>query len=166
MKNLFAGLNVGSVIAYECQHYKLLTEANRNRNYGKLMGTCDRKLAEGWYRFAGGAGMQMLTSCTTRDHCDTRYPGWFWGRLPHVREGCISAHVCFGTAYEGCCLTKKKILVRNCGKFYVYKLGPVPNCPGRYCGEWLTSVLGWNILFVCKYRNCRIAERCTSPIIK
>ena len=131
----FAGYYVGPVVAYECQHYKLLTEANRNQNYGRFLGSCDEKLAEGWYRFASGAGMQMATKCLPMNRCDSRLPGWFWGRLPHKKEGCITGNVCFGTHRGGCCQRKRKILVRNCGKFYVYKLGPSPLCPSRYCGE-------------------------------
>lgn len=126
--------NVGTV-AYECQHYRLLTESDRNVNTGSLLGKCDNNLAEGWYRFSGSAGVQMPNSCPGAGRCNTQYPGWLFGSHPHKDDGCISMLVCFGDYSSGCCQYRRKVLVRNCGGYYVYKFGPTPGCKFRYCGR-------------------------------
>ena len=127
------GHDVGQV-AYECHHYSLLTDVDRNIKYGTLHGKCDNNLADGWYRLAGAAGTEMPNSCQGPDRCDARYPGWLYGVHPKPRDGCVERHVCFGNALNGCCLARMKVLVRNCGGYYVYKLGPVPGCNFRFCG--------------------------------
>lgn len=129
-----SGYNVGTV-AYECQHYRLLTERDRNLKSGTLLGKCDNNLAEGWYRMSGSAGAQMPNSCPGAGRCNTQYPGWLFGSHPHKDEGCVTMQVCFGDYLSGCCRYRKNVLVRNCGGFYVYKLGPTPGCNFRYCGQ-------------------------------
>lgn len=131
---LFVGYNVGTV-AYECQHYRLLTEGDRNVMSGTLLGKCDNNLAEGWYRISGTAGTQMPNSCPGPGKCNTQYPGWLFGSHPHKDDGCVAMQVCFGDYFSGCCQYRKQVLVRNCGGFYVYKLGPTPGCNFRYCGR-------------------------------
>ena len=129
-----SGYNVGTV-AYECQHYRLLTESDRNINSGTLFGKCDNNLAGGWYRISGAAGSQMTNSCPGPGRCNTQYPGWLFGSHPHKYDGCVEMLVCFGDYFSGCCQHRRKVLVRNCGGFYVYKLGPTSGCNFRYCGR-------------------------------
>lgn len=128
------GYNVG-LVAYECQHYRLLTEHDRNLMNRQLLGKCDNNLAEGWYRISGAAGAQMPIACPGPGRCNTDYPGWLFGSHPHKDDGCVERMVCFGDYVSGCCNHRRKVLVRNCGGFYVYKLGPTPGCNFRYCGR-------------------------------
>lgn len=128
------GYNVG-LVAYECQHYRLLTERDRNLMNRQLLSKCDNNLAEGWYRISGGAGAQMPIACPGPGRCNTEYPGWLFGSHPHKDDGCVERMVCFGDYVSGCCNHRRKVLVRNCGEFYVYKLGPTPGCNFRYCGR-------------------------------
>ncbi|XP_044182810.1 uncharacterized protein LOC114953234 isoform X4 [Acropora millepora] len=126
--------NVGTV-AYECQHYRLLSDGDRNVKSGSLLGKCDNNLAEGWYRFSGSAGVQMPNSCPGAGKCNTQYPGWLFGSHPHKDDGCVSMLVCFGDYISGCCQYRQRVLVRNCGGYYVYKLSPTAGCNFRYCGR-------------------------------
>ncbi|CAH3110674.1 unnamed protein product [Pocillopora meandrina] len=135
--------NVG-LVAYECQHYRLLTEQDRNLMSRELLGKCDDNLAEGWYRISGSAGVQMPNACPGPGRCNTQYPGWLFGSHPHKDDGCVERMVCFGDYVSGCCELRRKVLVRNCGGFYVYKLGPTPGCNLRYCGrDAPPAVDGW-----------------------
>lgn len=135
--------NVG-LVAYECQHYRLLTEQDRNLMTREVLGKCDNNLAEGWYRISGSAGAQMPNACPGPGRCNTQYPGWLFGSHPHKDDGCVERMVCFGDYVSGCCELRRKVLVRNCGKFYVYKLGPTPGCNLRYCGrDAPAAVDGW-----------------------
>ncbi|XP_066018858.1 uncharacterized protein [Pocillopora verrucosa] len=135
--------NVG-LVAYECQHYRLLTEQDRNLMSRELLGKCDDNLAEGWYRISGSAGVQMPNACPGPGRCNTQYPGWLFGSHPHKDDGCVERMVCFGDYVSGCCELRRKVLVRNCGGFYVYKLGPTPGCNLRYCGRNAPpAVDGW-----------------------
>lgn len=139
----YLGYNVG-LVAYECQHYRLLTEQDRNLMNREVLGKCDNNLAEGWYRISGSAGAQMPNACPGPGRCNTQYPGWLFGSHPHKDDGCVERMVCFGDYVSGCCELRRKILVRNCGGFYVYKLGPTPGCNLRYCGRDAPSrVDGW-----------------------
>jgi len=126
--------NVG-LVAYECQHYRLLTEYDRNLMNRQLLSKCDNNLAEGWYRISGAAGAQMPIACPGPGRCNTEYPGWLFGSHPHKDDGCVERMVCFGDYVSGCCNHRRQVLVRNCGDYYVYKLGPTPGCNFRYCGR-------------------------------
>ena len=128
------GYNLG-LVAYECHHYSLLTERDRNINFEQVLGKCDKNLAEGWYRFSGAAGIQMPSSCPGPGRCNAEYSGWLYGAHPDQADGCVERLVCFGNYVTGCCAFKKKILVRDCGGYFVYKLGPAPGCNFRYCGK-------------------------------
>lgn len=142
-RSIFLGYNVG-LVAYECQHYRLLTEQDRNLMSRELLGKCDDNLAEGWYRISGSAGVQMPNACPGPGRCNTQYPGWLFGSHPHKDDGCVERMVCFGDYVSGCCELRRKVLVRNCGGFYVYKLGPTPGCNLRYCGRNAPpAVDGW-----------------------
>lgn len=40
-----------------------------------------------------------------------------------------------------CCAWKLEVVVKNCGEFLVYRLGPTGFCPSAYCvkGKWFAS---------------------------
>ncbi|XP_078370692.1 uncharacterized protein LOC144654418 [Oculina patagonica] len=66
-------------------------------------------------------------------------PGWLQGSHPSVADGVVRRKVCFQWS-DDCCRRSTQIDVRNCGKFYVYKLKKPPVCNARYCGNGVPSV--------------------------
>ena len=123
----------------ECYNYAVLNQFNRAITYRGARRFCDRRLS-GWYRFVGKAGSKMSHSCVTGRRCGTNGPGWLVGRHPSVSEGVARRRVCFadsrgGWYYRSCCRWSTYISVRNCGTFFVYKLGRPPTCNLRYCGD-------------------------------
>lgn len=124
----------------ECSTYKLLNESNRAETYNptSFIHLCDRTLF-GWYRFSGEAGFKMAEHCVSKGCCGTFAPGWLSGTHPTLAEGAVERKVCFHwSAWRSfCCSFSTFIKVRNCGKFYVYKLRPPPVCSLRYCGNGL-----------------------------
>ena len=84
----------------------------------------------------------MAITCVPRGHCSTDSPGWYKGKLPGVSEGTATGHGCFSRSVNTtdalmCCVPDltTNIQVRNCGKFYVWKLPAVKSCSLRYCGS-------------------------------
>lgn len=130
----------GSYSEQECSTYKLLNESNRAETYNptSFMHLCDRTLS-GWYRFSGEAGFKMAEHCVSKGRCGTFAPGWLSGTHPTLVEGAVERKVCFHWFdwMSDCCSFSTFIKVRNCGKFYVYKLRPPPVCSLRYCGNGL-----------------------------
>jgi hypothetical protein len=126
----------------ECLVYKWLNESNRNRKFSQRYAAynCDKTLSTGWYRFGGGAGIKMATTCSRTYRCGTNAPGWMVGAHPTVAQGKVEREVCYHWSKHGCCQFSNDIEVLNCGKFYVYKLYPAPACYLRYCGSnnWCT----------------------------
>lgn len=122
-------------LSLECSVYTNLEDTSRGR-FSELKGSpqCDTNLTPGWYRFRGGAGNQMATSCVAIKHCGTLAPGWMNGSHPTVAEGATAVQVCFHWAMN-CCHRSSTIRVRNCSGFYVYELKKPPQCSLRYCGN-------------------------------
>ena len=116
----------------ECFQYQWLTDPSRYRgSYKTHFHPCDSHLS-GWYRFGGGAGTQMTTSCMSVDYCDTDYGGYLTGSHPSVSEGIVTRTVCFRCG----CTYSQSIKVINCeGLYYVYELNGTPSnaCGLRYC---------------------------------
>ena len=116
-----------------------------NKNLDNLS---DIKLS-GWYRFSGGAGVQMADTCPRMYSCSTNSSGWLSGTHPTVAEGIVKRKVCFSQRasqfFNDCCYHSKNISVRNCGAFYVYRLDP-PDYYSRYCGNGLPQAPGKNEL--------------------
>ena len=117
----------------ECSGYKWLTESNRNQKYSRREYNCDSSLSTGWYRFGGGAGTKMPTSCVSVYRCGTNAPGWMNGAHPTVADGMVTRKVCYH--WSNCCALSNNIEVVNCGLYYVYKLSRPPGCTLRYCGS-------------------------------
>ena len=113
--------------------YKWLNESNRNQIYSERGYHCDNKVL-GWYRFGGGAGIKMLTSCVPQSRCGTQGKGWMNGAHPTVAQTKVTRKVCY--SFSGnCCHWSNDIEVLNCGQYYVYKLSTTPYCALRYCGS-------------------------------
>ncbi|XP_068747696.1 uncharacterized protein [Montipora capricornis] len=94
---------------------------------------CDHRLTEGWYRFLFFASMATGYGSGSTRYCDTSYRGWLTGSHPTVSDGIVNRKVCFAHTSSSRCPYSTYIKVRNCGKFYVYKLKPTPRCSLRYC---------------------------------
>ena len=118
----------------ECFGYKWLNESNRNQNYSGSIHNCDHSLSTGWYRFGGGAGTKMSTSCVPRYRCGAQATGWMNGTHPTVAQGKVTRKVCYNWI-SNCCWHSNNIEVVNCGQYYVYKLSRPEYCYFRYCGS-------------------------------
>lgn len=98
---------------------------------------CDRDLAHGWYRFyLNGENAVMPTACVPERHCQTHAPMWLDLRgqpLPGLGQE-TDGRACANWDSD-CCNWESPITVRNCGKFYVYKLQPRQTCSLAYCAE-------------------------------
>ncbi|XP_068746819.1 uncharacterized protein [Montipora capricornis] len=121
-----------------CVNYKELDEHDRAAHYFSYHTLkCDANLPQAWYRFIGAAGSVMPTKCVPKLHCGTLSPGWLNGNHPTVGEGQVKRMICF-TNEDNCCYWYTNVIVRNCGKFFVYKFGQFPAsrhfCSLRYCG--------------------------------
>ena len=75
----------------------------------------------------------MPTTRVPAYRCGTVWSGWLDGAHPTVEEGKVDGMVCFSRPYIGCKYSRK-IFVKNCGSYYIYKLFKPPKCSVRYCG--------------------------------
>lgn len=126
--------SISSVVSTEgCSGYKLLIDSTRNKRHVTTKYLCDNGLSTGWYRFGGGAGTRMPTSCVGEHRCQGDYAGWMKGSHPTVADGKVQRTVCFSHD-SNCCHWSQQIEVINCVWYYVYKLVPVSKCRARYCG--------------------------------
>ncbi|RDD36850.1 Oncoprotein-induced transcript 3 protein [Trichoplax sp. H2] len=164
-----------------CVGYKELRETDRSATVKSSFPIkCDTNVnPELWYRFNGGRNSQMmLTKCVERYMvCGAFSVGWMKGNHPSVEEGIVNRTACF---YFGrnCCQSSKRIQVRNCGRFFVYKLKPFSACNKRYCGAKRNfcdpdlcqhgKCLGHNSGYQCKCdqgysgKNCHLRDYCAS----
>ena len=120
-----------------CSGYTWLNETSRNEKSvtGNSL-NCDSGLS-GWYRFGGGAGTKIATSCGSTNRCGTHATGWMNGAHPIVADGKVLRRVCYHWN-NNCCNWSNDIEVINCGKYYVYKLMSTPPdhpCHLVYCGS-------------------------------
>ena len=74
-------------------------------------------------------------------HCGTSFPGWVNGYHPQEIGEKKWVDVCFSfegnedCLYLDCyCYRSTRVLVTNCGTYYVYYLDQAPDCWARYCG--------------------------------
>ena len=118
---------------HKCFRYQWLNESKRNQKYSGTDRYCDDGLS-GWYRFGGGAGIKIATSCVPSGRCGSTSTGWMDGTHPTVADGNVTRKVCYN--WHSCCEFSNNIKVVNCGKYYVYKLSKPPGgCHSRYCGS-------------------------------
>ena len=121
----------------ECFGYQWLNESNRNQKYSGSDRHCDGGFSgsfSGWYRFGGGAGIKIATSCVPEYRCGAVAPGWMNGTHPTGADGNVTRKVCYHDVT--CCRFSNNIEVVNCGQYYLYKLSKLPSCPLRYCGSY------------------------------
>lgn len=120
----------------ECLDYLLLNSASRFTTSNPPKGItpfCDDDLSPGWYRFLRPAGDQMASKCVPTQKCGTAVTGWLSSGHPKMTDGIVNGKVCFHWS-NSCCMHHQYIKVRNCGRFFVYKLAKAIGCPMRFCG--------------------------------
>ena len=69
----------------------------------------------------------MPTTRVSAFKCGTVHSGWLDGAHPTVEEGKVHRTVCFSDRSTGCKYLKK-IFVKNCGSYYIYKLFDPRRC--------------------------------------
>ena len=126
--------------------YTILDDAKRNRNYnndkGFALAWCDKSTvvgdwkggADSWYRFEEPAGTQMADSIVPKHHCGTYATGWLNGAHPAVLGENVIRQVCFNWDSNSC-YWNTNVEIKNCGRFYLYKLKATPSCSLKYCGQ-------------------------------
>ena len=135
---IISSLIIFDSLADNCYNYTNLTESDRKSNYHTPLDVpfrCDNELINigGWHRFVGDAGTKMPTTRVPAFRCGTGWSGWLDGAHPKVEDGEVPRDVCGSDRSTGCRL-KFKILVKNCGSYFIYKLFNPAICPMRYCG--------------------------------
>ena len=78
----------------------------------------------------------MPTTRVPAFRCGTANSGWLNDAHPTVEDGEAHRTVCFSKKNTNKieCKRIETILVKNCGSYFIYKLGELPKCPLRYCG--------------------------------
>ena len=78
----------------------------------------------------------MPTTHVPAFRCGTANSGWLNGAHPTVEDGEALRTVCFSKNTQNTieCKQTKTISVKNCGSYFIYKLGEPPRCSLRYCG--------------------------------
>jgi len=105
---------------------------------------------EGWFRFSATSGLELASQCsdalkvrTNNFHeCETDFRGWIMGTHPTLDEGRVLRKVCFSYALQCDCMFYSSIYVRNCTKFFVYRVTKTPIESGSYCGATRKSTVG------------------------
>ena len=75
----------------------------------------------------------MASKCVPTQKCGTAVTGWLSSGHPKMTDGIVNGKVCFHWS-NSCCMHHQYIKVRNCGRFFVYKLAKAIGCPMRFCG--------------------------------
>ena len=121
----------------ECLHYAILDSMDRASSFKLPAGvspSCDKGLPLKWYRFKPPTGTKIASTCIPSLRCNTVVTGWMKTAHPKSTDGIVRGEVCFRWQSK-CCSWSQNIHVRNCGRFYVYKLPHTIGCPMRYCGQ-------------------------------
>ena len=82
----------------------------------------------------------MASTCVPSGNCDTVVTGWLSSTHPKMTDGIVSGKVCFSWKSH-CCQWSQDIKLRDCGRFYVYKLGSTGECPMGFCGSTPSGML-------------------------
>lgn len=75
---------------------------------------------------------RMIDRCIPHHRCGGSISGWLDGAHPYFADGIVDRKVCFHGFYK-CCYKNRKIRVRKCLGFYVYKLKASPGNSYVYC---------------------------------
>ena len=79
----------------------------------------------------------MPTTRVPAYRCGTNWSGWLHGVHPTVEAGEVDGKVCFSDRSTGCKDTRK-IFVKNCGSYFIYKPHHPSFCHFRYCStDWM-----------------------------
>ena len=101
-----------------------------------LQNACDKnspcQLPRGQYRLVGAAGRKITKMRVPAYRCVADWSGWLDDAHTTVEDGKVKRKVCFSDRSDGCKYAIR-ILVKNCGSYFIYKLYP-PACYSRYCG--------------------------------
>ena len=120
-----------------CQDYQTLNDADRKYDFASEYPYQGDNTLDGWYRFQGAAGTQMVTTCPSMNRCGAIFTGWLSNGHPTVTEGIVFRIVCF-RKFTDCCKEKVTIQVKNCGSYYIYKWYGPQSAQSRYCGTDLS----------------------------
>ncbi|XP_031575059.1 uromodulin-like isoform X2 [Actinia tenebrosa] len=123
-------------LPFGCSSHANITDATRNVNNANTTAPikCDKRIALGWYRFSGAAGVRMPTNCVPTSRCSTHASGWLSDPHPTIEQGTTTMKVCFHWS-KNCCNWSRSINVTNCGEFFIYQFVPTLTCSLRYCSE-------------------------------
>merc|ERR1719222_299659 len=89
----------------------------------------------GWYRLQEPAGTKIPQNPTSESKCGTDATGWMNGELPKKAGQTNDVKFCFSWQGNNCKWSAFG-KVTNCGKFFVFKLAPIPiDGRLRYCAE-------------------------------
>ena len=79
----------------------------------------------------------MPTTRVETHHCSTDWSGWLNDAHPTMEDGEVSGTFCFSERPLSTPRTffkfSTKVVVKNCGSYFIYKLVPLTNCESRYC---------------------------------
>ncbi|KAL8616831.1 hypothetical protein ACOMHN_017868 [Nucella lapillus] len=118
------------------ESHTVLNDARRSTKEGKGE-QCDKDLVPGWYRFLlNNANAVLPTACVPQRHCRTDASTWLNLRgqsLPSTGQE-VPALGC-STLDSYCCSLPSPVTVRNCGRYFVYKLKPNSFCFLAFCVE-------------------------------
>ena len=135
-------VNDGESQAVECTQHQVI-DSGTTRVWNQVAAVkCDQNL-RGWYRMPENSGAEISSRCSTSNvsvsrlsqACGASFRGWMLDRHPSLEDGRVQRRICFSYASECTCEFFTNVYVRNCGKFYVYRLNGVPVCNARYCGN-------------------------------
>ena len=135
-------VSCASELPPECTEYLILDDPSRNVNHGYEM-YCDSDFewaspdwqhGNSWHRMMSPAGVVIPETAPGMDHCGTHLPGWITGTHPTEEGQQVEVEVCFSSGDgDNDCLYNQRILVTNCGAYFVYFLAEVQYCWARYC---------------------------------
>ncbi|XP_032225302.2 uromodulin [Nematostella vectensis] len=129
----YTGEYCETVTESECSSYIQLKESDRHPSVNSSS-RCDKNLLRfpAWYRISENAGSIVTNRCVSRGSCGSKYPGWMNGTMPGEHDGIVPRTICFHKL--SCCDDPVRVVVKNCGSFFVYHLVSLPNCDFGYCG--------------------------------
>ncbi|CAM2723115.1 unnamed protein product [Rotaria socialis] len=124
-------------LPYQCTTYSSINDMSRLSNYNAGCCPCDSSY-NGWYRFIGSSGSQLITFPVNTGFCSTSAPGWWNGTHPSTVGATANGNFCTNYAGYICnpSYSAASVLATNCSGFYVYYLVPLYCCCGiypRYC---------------------------------
>ncbi|CAF2117244.1 unnamed protein product [Rotaria magnacalcarata] len=124
-------------LPYQCTSCSSINDMTRLSTYTAGCCPCDSAY-NGWYRFTGSSGSQLITFPVNTGFCSTNAPGWWNGTHPSTVGATANGNFCANYAGYICnpSYSTASVLATNCNGFYVYYLVPLYCCCGiypRYC---------------------------------